>query len=72
MMMTTTTEKTDDDDVECCAAHRRKQKQQHSLSWQTGFPSQITDASGRSSIVLFRGTTHKIDSATVLYVDAED
>jgi hypothetical protein len=49
--------------------HHEKQKQQHSLSWQTEFPRQITDASGRSSIVLFRGTTHKIDLATVLYVD---
>jgi hypothetical protein len=58
----------DDDDVNA-VPHHEKQKQQHSLSWQTEFPRQITDASGRSSIVLFRGTTHKIDLATVLYVD---
>jgi hypothetical protein len=61
---------TDDDNVDVNAVpHHEQQKPQHSLSWQTEFPRQITDASGRSSIVLFRGTTHKIDLATVLYVD---
>jgi hypothetical protein len=45
------------------------EQQEHSLSWQTEFPRQITDNSGRTSIVLFRGATHKIDLGTVLYVD---
>jgi hypothetical protein len=61
---------TEDDDVNAVPHHeKQQQKQQHSLSWQTEFPRQITDASGRTSIVLFRGTTHTIDLRTVLYVD---
>jgi hypothetical protein len=61
---------TEDDDINAVPFHeKQQQKQQHSLSWQTEFPRQITDASGRTSIVLFRGTTHTIDLRTVLYVD---
>jgi hypothetical protein len=58
------------DDMNAVPHHeKQQQRQKHSLSWQTEFPRQITDASGRTSIVLFRGTTHTIDLATVLYVD---
>ena len=40
-----------------------------SLTWQTEFPRRVTDSAGASSLVLMRGSLHKIAMPNVLYID---
>ena len=39
------------------------------LSWQTEFPRRVTSVNGQPSIVLMRGSIHKIALPNVLYID---
>lgn len=41
----------------------------YSLSWQTEFPRRMINQSGDASIVLMRGSIHKIALPNVLYID---
>ena len=40
-----------------------------SVSWQTEFPRRVPDQSGQVSIVLMRGSMHRIALCNVLYID---
>jgi hypothetical protein len=48
---------------------RRRRRESSSVTWQTEFPRRVPNSNGDVSIVLMRGSLHKIALCNVLYID---
>jgi hypothetical protein len=48
---------------------QRRRRESSSVTWQTEFPRRVPNSNGDISIVLMRGSLHKIALCNVLYID---